>query len=373
VALMPPETLTFDPADGMNAALVAPPAGSVDAALGSVDYATGVVLDDPSAAVDLAFPIGGLLVSGFREGKLLLQNDTDVMRAAKNVSIDVAGVGLGAQGGALAGTAIAGPLGTIVGGIIGGVGGKLLASHAKSRPLARAKEALLTARATYDREEAQARQDLERAWKDDEAVISRAYGGRLADIRGQVASLCGAVDGDLRSAAALSPDDVAHLLREGERQIDALLTASERELKATFLAPLTHPRAYLALRRLRSDVRAWRKQARRLSASPDASLEVTAAAFDLVLALPDGGDVAVGHVKRLAMAKQAACGSLADAVARLTAAFARERAAAVKKLRTRWDALRREVSERLQAHYALVETAAGAFEVELRKAGKAQG
>ena len=71
------------------------------------------------------FPFVTVLVSGFREVKLLDKGKTEVEDAIKNISLDLAGSGLGgfagAKGGALIGSAILPGIGTAVGGLLGGV------------------------------------------------------------------------------------------------------------------------------------------------------------------------------------------------------------------------------------------------------------
>ncbi len=371
VAAVPSDGLTFNPTDAINAGLPAPGSDTADAALESVDTATDTVLDDPAGALDFGVPLAAVFVSGFREGKLLLQDDTEVARAAKNIALDVAGVGLGAKGGAIAGTLIAGPIGTVVGGVIGGIGGKLAAGQAKARPLVRAKEAFNSARFDYNQEETQAKRDLARAWKEGEAAIGGTYNKQLNEISAQVGKLCGGLDSDVLAAAALDKKKLQALLASADKDLSSVLAQAESDLRTGRLLLLRQPAAYFSLRRLNADARIWRREAERVRATWKGSVEETAAAFDLVLAVPDGRDAALGHLTRLGRARQTACRSLADAVSRITVVFAQTRSKAVGELHSQWDTLQRETAERLQAAYAVVETAAASLRIELRKAGKA--
>jgi hypothetical protein len=73
-------------------------------------------------------PIVTLLLSTYREGKLLWNERTTIEKALKHIAVDVGSVGagafLGAKAGALIGS-IAGPVGAAIGGFIGGVGGAI--------------------------------------------------------------------------------------------------------------------------------------------------------------------------------------------------------------------------------------------------------
>ena len=87
------------------------------------------------------FPIITLAFAGYREAKLLFQERTTLDRALKHVGLDVAGVGVGAFGGAKAGVfagAFLGPIVAAIGGLLGavagGVGGKLLSTKIRHIP-----------------------------------------------------------------------------------------------------------------------------------------------------------------------------------------------------------------------------------------------
>lgn len=85
-------------------------------------------VDNLGDTVGAGIPIVTLAVSGFREFNLLTSGDTDGFSSAKNLGLDVAGVGGGGFAGAQIGAgigAIGGPIGMAVGGLIGGVAGAI--------------------------------------------------------------------------------------------------------------------------------------------------------------------------------------------------------------------------------------------------------
>jgi hypothetical protein len=87
------------------------------------------------------FPIITLAFSSYRETKLLIADKTTFQRAAKNIGMDIVGVGAGTFAGAKAGAIIgafftpAGAVaGALVGGMAGGIGGKLASNSFRYAP-----------------------------------------------------------------------------------------------------------------------------------------------------------------------------------------------------------------------------------------------
>jgi hypothetical protein len=87
------------------------------------------------------FPIITLAFSSYRETLLLFDEKTTIQRAAKNVGMDVIGVGAGTFAGAKLGAAIGAfftpagaAAGALVGGIVGGVGGKMASTSFRYAP-----------------------------------------------------------------------------------------------------------------------------------------------------------------------------------------------------------------------------------------------
>jgi hypothetical protein len=75
-----------------------------------------------------SFPFVTLIISSTREINLHRNSKTSIESSIKNLTLDVAGTGLGACGGAKAGMLIGsffGPLGSAIGGVVGGIGGAI--------------------------------------------------------------------------------------------------------------------------------------------------------------------------------------------------------------------------------------------------------
>jgi gas vesicle protein/surface antigen len=118
---------------------------------GQIHEVTSQSLDGINDALDpgFNFPVITLALSSWREFKLLVNEMTTFERAAKNVGMDVIGVGggafVGAKGGAFAGAFIGGPVGAAIGGllgaILGGVSGKMASTSVRHAPFHRARDA----------------------------------------------------------------------------------------------------------------------------------------------------------------------------------------------------------------------------------------
>ena len=87
--------------------------------------------------VDVHLPIITLILSCYREGRLLLNDKTEFDRSLCNIALDVAGTGggaaLGAKFGALVGTGLAPGVGTAVGGVLGALVGAIAGRLATNR------------------------------------------------------------------------------------------------------------------------------------------------------------------------------------------------------------------------------------------------
>ncbi len=98
--------------------------------------------------VNAHFPYFTLILASVREASLLIEEKTNLANSLKNISLDVAGTGLGSLGGLKAGVSIGaffGPLGAAIGGIVGAVGGAIagraITNDIKIAPLKEAIEA----------------------------------------------------------------------------------------------------------------------------------------------------------------------------------------------------------------------------------------
>lgn len=106
-----------------------------DAVLNHVTNATEAI----DGNFDFHFPFITLALSSFREIKLLINNHTEIITAAKNIALDVIGTGFGgftgAQIGSFIGNLIFPGIGAILGGVAGGflgaIGGRMITNNIK--------------------------------------------------------------------------------------------------------------------------------------------------------------------------------------------------------------------------------------------------
>ena len=157
-----PETaFHFDPSEGVdhlfdylkenpeNAVIVNESLSSVDITK-SVEEGTDFALGVDEGIPGFNFPVFTVAVSGWREINLLNKGHTDTVSAAKNASLDLAGIGVGGGLGSSIGMGIGSLLfpgiGTAIGGVVGGLagslGGRKITNSIKSIPLNEALEDL---------------------------------------------------------------------------------------------------------------------------------------------------------------------------------------------------------------------------------------
>lgn len=90
----------------------------------------------PATLVHAHLPWAALVLSGWREARLLSAGHTGLTSSIKNVSLDAAGTGIGgfagAKGGALIGS-LFGPVGTGIGAVLGGIGGAIFGRKVTGR------------------------------------------------------------------------------------------------------------------------------------------------------------------------------------------------------------------------------------------------
>jgi gas vesicle protein len=112
----------------------------VDPGLSNIDtvHHASSALDAASGKVDIHWPWVTTVLSTVREIKLLDKNYTSFGDSIKNISLDVAGTGIGAAAGAKAGALaglIFGPIGAAIGGVVGavagGMGGRMISNEYK--------------------------------------------------------------------------------------------------------------------------------------------------------------------------------------------------------------------------------------------------
>jgi hypothetical protein len=212
-------------------------------------------------------PIVTLLLSSYREGKLLWNERTTIEKALKHVAIDVASVGAGAWVGAKTGAVLgswAGPVGAGIGGFVGAVGGAIAGKFAANG----------IRYATFNQVRAEYCRTVD--------VAQENIQSRIEHSRGQVRELQAAFQGRFdceRKAIVAAADRALTSVHDESRRkmsdfadnfpgrLDDLLDQLKRE-EAEVLAQL--PGSWFALiypkerDLLRSLARSWFKRARRL-------------------------------------------------------------------------------------------------------------
>lgn len=364
-ANIPADALHFDPSSGFEHAALA---GSdhlvvVDQALSHAD-----VLDQSTHALDVLgspgphihFPWVTAAVSGIREARLLVKGHTDYTRAAKNVAVDTAAVGggsaVGMKVGALVGSAL-GPVGAVVGGIAGGllgaIGGRSAANAVKRAPMEAARAEYDAALARYCETEASLVAEAGESWKraqDEEGRTLQAETGHLQAEFNRVLAEQAAY---LRQVTVLDADRARRLLLDAGATLEAICEADRAALRALLprwmwlWSGLLFPAQAQRYLRHRREHHAWRGCAEDVLRGWTGSASDTSACFDLVMATEGGHTIAEQHVARSEVARQRAVETAAARHQQLLAQAVQCRAAAVTRLRGRWDDARAHVETSL--------------------------
>jgi len=383
---IPAAAVNFDPGQHIDpAALVGDHHVIVDGALlnadmaGNMDHAAGLVQNH--GVPDHAFPVATLIVSGFREVKLLRSKDTILGRALKNVGLDVAGGGVGAHYGAAAGVAgaaaaaphlagmgaaagaIAGPpgmaAGALIGAVIGGLGGRYGAKRLRNRPLTRAQENMRAAAGYYDSREKEVAADAERDWAKTVRSTKGTFHRRLRALEKKNAEVISELQGRIEGSTRLSAEDASRLLAAADGRLQRLL----EELEAADSVD--------ARQNLRADYQRWQEQVTELMKSWNETPRDTEMLFDLLLAIPGYEPIAVDYLQRIAALHALVYEALADAAKRLTASSVSLRTQAVESLQQKWDEVAEMVDAALTPAAERLKSVAAVFEQELRRAGVA--
>ena len=154
---IPPETaFHFDPSEGAENLIDYLGETSEKAVIASNQLSHAELTENIEQATDFLtgdidffkLPIVTAAFSGFREFNLLIENNTDILSSLKNISLDVAGTGIGIGAGSAAGAAIGSiifpGIGTAIGAFAGSIGGAFLGrnitNEIKNMPLETAME-----------------------------------------------------------------------------------------------------------------------------------------------------------------------------------------------------------------------------------------
>jgi hypothetical protein len=342
----------------------------------SVDGGAGVIVP--------TVPIATLLVSSYREARLLLNDDTVLAQAAKNVAIDGAGVAAGAKGGAIAGLkggALAGPhiavVAAIFGAVAGGIGGKFGANWFKSRPLKNARDEFLKTRRNAIAEAERASKDAEATYKRKVLEAEAAMHERLQPLKAEVNELARIIEKDLEVKGKLAPEQIKRILAHCQELVqqlvqdaDAALHAKTTGLRAVLPRWLVAPVEYRQAEQLRTEAKQWQATVDRALQQLGDGLERTEHLLDLVLAVPGSESELHNYIAHVNRARAAACVKAKEALVRIQGAAASLRERTQRQLSHAWEELKREYETKLEPLHQAVNDAADQLDRELRRAGK---
>ena len=190
--------------------------------------------------VDAHLPVITLLISSFREAKLLLNGRTEFDRSLKHIALDVAGTGVGAavgaKAGALVGSVLLPGVGTVIGGIAGAICGAIFGRRC-SNTVKRAP--LIATKAAYERAHWQLQTRLvaeEHAVKATYAAAVRTEERRLTEMaetaRRRMTSLVSASQSELADSAVLPATGARALASELEQMLLSDLGQAQRQIEA---------------------------------------------------------------------------------------------------------------------------------------------
>ncbi len=371
-ANLPHDALNFNPGEHIDwSALPAHHGVIVDHALNQADaadslhHAGGLVQahgGNMPGIPDHAFPIATLLVSGYREGKLLLDGNTEAGRAAKNIALDVAGVAAGAKVGAVAGGIVGahfagvGALpGALIGGLIGSIGGKLGAGEVRKLPLRTAGGEYASASSEFsDKEDASARQHTTE-WVATEHQVTNDLSSALEDIEANCVSYAGRVDA-ATEAALLVDHQKACATIEAAGALGFGYT--ERDQKGS-----------LASFRVRAAEKRWASRASKLLQGWTKSAADTAILYDMVLCVPDTDHLMEARLEEVVTIRATAREKLLDVARETNTSVMTIRATATSVLQEEFQRLTKAHEKRMKAPYKKLQTAAEKLRDEMAKAG----
>ena len=313
-----------------------------------------------------AFPIGAFVVSGYREGKLLLRGDTDPTRAAMNLGIDVVAVGGGAKVGGAAGAIVGAHFGgvgaipgALVGAMIGGISGRIGAGVLRGRPLKQAWERYLIADSEYKSAEAAAMADAQERWDRDSAAVSTDFHSSLREVADDALGDYNLIDETANLELTLTREQAVAISSE------ARLIAERYETTFAASADATLSR----VRRLKRSASKWSRRVDRLVNNWDRTSEKTAALYDCVIAIPGTTSMTDQRIADVIALRGSAREILVQRGTLFQETALQIRATAIAALRELYDKLDAAARDYLSPYSNALEIAIGAYGDELAKAG----
>ncbi|MGC8668373.1 MAG: glycine zipper domain-containing protein [Chthonomonadales bacterium] len=347
---------------------------------------TRAALDAAAGHVPLHVPWITLGLSGWREGKLLLNQKTDFERALRNIGLDAAGTGIGgatgAKVGGVVGTFLAPGVGTLVGAVVGGIagalGGRHVTNQVKYAPLRAAQEAYQEAYGQLSDTMTAARQEAETAYERARQAASGALQNVAQSSQSAIVNTASQCEEALRFAATLAPAQEAKLLDAARSAMTAeweKAGAKVAELRAQpiwlrvfwpnsgIARTLEHWRA--AKHRRREFERRVRKILERVEPGPKRA----EALFDAVLQYGYGEREADEYLIQLREHVERNRQRLGEAVDVALRAVLDCRAQQVNKLRELVERLARELEARIKPYADRLRSAEHRLRTEMQKFG----
>lgn len=386
-ANIPADALHFDPTSGMGGLEnIADHKGIiVDHALSLHDVAnqTSDALDvaaDPG--VHMHFPWVTAAVSTFRESMLIIEGNTDLARAAKNVALDTTAVGGGGFVGAKAGAAIGalfGPVGAVVGGLLGGaagaMGGRKISNAIKSAPLNEAKENYQLAYQELVDKSADLNEWAGRTWSRAQKKEQRKMESFINGLNSQLSTAVSETKSNLYHAVNLNESDLVSFLNVSEKLI---LSEVEREINTVYsnlnifqkiLPELFAKESALKIEKLKIGKNLWIKSKESLIKQISSQNRPLSSVFDMVLAVPGGEQLTSKYIESVKILRQKSMLYLKKVQSELFAKAIEKRASCVESLKLRWTEISSTCEEKLAPKIKKVEVAAEELNSELAKAG----
>lgn len=383
------DLLSFDPSKGMDAALdldniekgqhLVDMGLDHDAVLSQTDSAADAVTGN----LDGHFPVITLVMSSIREIKILKKGNTDLLNSAKNIGLDVTGVGgggfLGAQGGAALGTLLFPGVGTVIGGVVGGVVGAFFGKKGtdaiKKKPVNDAKTAYENDLGVYQNTLKSLYVSSNKAIADfrkkEQAILDseRQKSTKLIEDRRSKAIA------EQQKILTLPKNEIVKLFGEIKENVANEITAVDEEmLQFGLFARLIWPQqGYHDLRELRTfletELRNLETVEEQLLKSGLSDREMTQAAFEIAGVYKKFHDEIKIHLMRYREVRIKQQKELSELIEGEKLRLAGMRIDSFKRLREKIIGIRKNVSEGIKPHADNLKTSQDRLIAEMRKLG----
>jgi hypothetical protein len=356
----------------------------VDHALSNADLTTSAEagLDVGSGHVDFHIPWITMGISAFREGKLLLEDNTNLGRALKNIAVDTAAVGgggaLGAKAGAAIGTFFAPGLGTLIGGALGGIlgaiTGRSVANSVKRVPLDNAKAAYDSAVSNYGYHRGRTTAEADRQWTLERQNQSSIVRNIANQAETEAKSIIEQARISMELAWRLCPDDAKNLLDATEATIKDHIQAMESRIQAVpkWKQILWPSPQFFSDRKALPEYRAfffnWKEKRASIADRGSEPMNLRQV-FDLAIPIEQGQILARQFLTQIGEKRAHAVGLAEHARLNAVRKVAEARKRALQALTDCKERLARWIDREMSAPLSTLRSTQGTLVSELRKAG----